>query len=163
LIKGVDAVDEFKTIFGILDSKNLKSKLNERQELSAYLDQTKMSTNEEKRLEVTKILVEMGYEINEVPRINEFIDEFINKGSKSIENFKDIFGIKHPKTLLTKIESNPKLRRFNRLLTQKSNETGVEDELNKELLKLSYDRSKDDWVNSFIKDFLAREKKNFKV
>jgi hypothetical protein len=163
LIKGVDAIDEFKTIFGVLDSKNLKSKLNESKELSAYLDQTKMSTYEEKRLEVTKILKEMGYEISEVPKINDFLDEFVKKGSKSIENFKEIFGIKHEKTLLAKIESNPKLRRFNRLLTQKSNETGVEDELNKELLKLSYDRSKDDWVNSFIKDFLAREKKNFKV
>ncbi len=163
LIKGVDAIDEFKTIFGILDSKNLKSKLNERKELSTYLDQTKMTTDEEKRLEVTKILIDMGFEINEVPRINEFLDEFVKKGSKSIENFKDVIGIKHEKILLAKIERNPKLRRFDKLLARKSNETDVADELNKELLNLKYDKSKNEWVNSFIKDFLAREKKDFKV
>ncbi len=163
LIKGVDAIDEYKKIFGILDSKSLKSKLNERKELSVYLDQTKMSTDEEKRLEVTKILNEMGYEISEEPKINEFIDEFVIKGSESIENFKDVFGIKQDKILRAKIESNPKLRRFNRLLTQKSNEPDVAGELDKELLKLKYDKSNDEWVNSFIKDFLAKEKKDFKV
>jgi len=79
LNKGVDAVDEFRTIFGILDSKNLKSKLDESKGLSAYLNQTKMFTDEEKRLEVTKILIEMGYEINDVPGINEFLEEFVKK------------------------------------------------------------------------------------
>jgi len=39
----------------------------------------------------------------------------------------------------------------------------VADELNKELLKLNYDKSKDEWLNSFIKDFLAKEIKDFKV
>ena len=163
LFKGAGAVDEFKSIFGIKDSKKIKLKLNENKELSAYLDQTKLLTNEEKKLEVEKILYDMGLEISEEPKINEFLDEFVSIGSKAIENFKDIFGMKHKKTLLAKIENNPKLSRSNRFLTQNSNETNVAEELNKELLKLEYDKSKDEWVNRFLKDFLAKETKDFKV
>ena len=163
LTKGVDAINEYKTVFGSIDSKNLKTKLNENKELSSYLAQTRMLTNEEKRAEITKILTSMGYDISEEPRINEFLDEFVIKGSKSIEKFKDIFGIKHEKTLLANIEKNPKLHRFNRLLSQNFNETEMADELNKELLKLDYDKSRDSWINNFIKDFLGKEKKDLKV
>ena len=105
----------------------------------------------------------MGLEISEEPKINEFLDEYISLGSKAIENFKEIFGIKYKKILLAKIENNPKLRRPNRFLTQNSNETNVAEELNKELLKLEYDKSKYEWVNGFLKDFLAKETKDFKV
>ena len=93
LIKGIGAVDDFKSVFGTFDCKKVKLKLNEKKELSAYLDQTKMMTNEEKKLEVEKILTEMGLEISEEPKLNEFLDEYVSLGSKAIENFKDIFGI----------------------------------------------------------------------
>ena len=107
--KGLDAINDFETQFGIIDTTKLKRIIQSNASLNVHCKNVFTTiTTEEAALELEAILSGMGYNKDDNPWLSGVIKKFTNKGSvDSIDEYSSKFGQNDSKKLRSNIMSNP--------------------------------------------------------
>ena len=159
LLKGEDAIDEYKHVFGVFDFNKVKQLIRDNTTVNTFLAESSVCTDDDKKREIRKILRDMSLNMQEHPFLNDFMDEFVKKGMQAIDNYKEFFGIKYESKLRDKVDKSQKLKKFMRSLSQSSDSDAPSAQMRKELKKLDYDPQNEPWLEAFLQEFTSQGEK----